>query len=257
MGRLYRVGELAALTGVSVRTLHHYDAEGLLRPAGHSEGGHRLYSEDDLLRLQQILTLRYLGFGLKEIGGLLDRADFDLIASLRIQRTALRERMAELERIEAALDAVLERRRTTGRWPWELVARAAATVQESLSERSEPMNRTRQLYTLEQMQQFEALGREVGPERIREIEEQWQALIAEVRAGRDLDPASAEARALADRWHALNAEIAQQYRAYPELWQAIGENYKNNAFAAEPRAPTPEDFAFIARVDAARTTGNE
>src|SRR5215208_3975928 len=62
MGRYYRVGEVAALTRVSVRTLHHYDRIGLLRPAQHSAGGYRLYGESELLRLQQILTLRYLGF---------------------------------------------------------------------------------------------------------------------------------------------------------------------------------------------------
>ena len=75
MGRYYRVGEVATLTRVSVRTLHHYDRIGLLRPALHSAGGYRLYEESDLLRLQQILTLRYLGFPLKQIGELLDRAD--------------------------------------------------------------------------------------------------------------------------------------------------------------------------------------
>jgi DNA-binding transcriptional MerR regulator len=82
MGRLHRVGDVAAMTGVSVRTLHHYDRIGLLRPSGHSEGRHRLYSETELLRLQQILTLRYLGFPLKRIGELLDRPGDTLSAAL-------------------------------------------------------------------------------------------------------------------------------------------------------------------------------
>jgi MerR family transcriptional regulator, thiopeptide resistance regulator len=77
--RRYRVGELASLTGVSVRTLHHYDQIGLLKPSAHSEGGYRLYSENELLRLQQILMLRYLGFGLVSIGTLLDRPDFEIL----------------------------------------------------------------------------------------------------------------------------------------------------------------------------------
>src|SRR5918992_6063250 len=98
MGRYYRVGEVAALTRVSVRTLHHYDRFGLLRPALHSAGGYRMYGESELLRLQQILTLRYLGFPLKRIGELLDRTDFDLVASLRVQRQAARGPVEELER---------------------------------------------------------------------------------------------------------------------------------------------------------------
>src|SRR5918992_700675 len=123
MGRLYRVGELAEVTGVSIRTLHHYDQIGLLRPSDHSEGGYRLYSEEDLLRLQQVLTLRYLGFSLKQIRELLDRPDFDLVASMRIQSGALRDRISELERIEAALGELVDRRLATGHWAWDLVAK--------------------------------------------------------------------------------------------------------------------------------------
>src|SRR5919112_3422498 len=103
MGRYYRVGEVTTLTRVSVRTLHHYDRIGLLRPARHSAGGYRLYGEAELLRLQQILTLRYLGFPLKRIGDLLDRDDFNLVASLRVQRQALRDRIVELDCISAAI----------------------------------------------------------------------------------------------------------------------------------------------------------
>lgn len=65
MTGLQRVGDVAEMTGVSIRTLHHDDRIGLLRPACHSEGGHRLYSEAELLRLRQILTPRYLGFPLR------------------------------------------------------------------------------------------------------------------------------------------------------------------------------------------------
>jgi DNA-binding transcriptional MerR regulator len=60
----WKVGELAERTGVSVRTLHHYDEIGLLSPPWRTEVGHRLYSVRDILRLQQIRSLRALGFGL-------------------------------------------------------------------------------------------------------------------------------------------------------------------------------------------------
>src|SRR5918993_2101423 len=106
MGRYYRVGEVGALTRVSVRTLHHYDRIGLLRPALHSAGGYRLYGDVDLLRLQQILTLRYLGFPLKRIGELLDRTDFDLVASLRVQRQGAGGRLEEVGRISAPVGGV-------------------------------------------------------------------------------------------------------------------------------------------------------
>ena len=139
MGRNYRVGEVATLTRVSVRTLHHYDHIGLLRPTLHSPGGYRLYGDADLLRLQQILTLRYLGFSLKRIGELLDRSDFDLVASLRAQRQALRDRIEELERISAAVGELVDQRLATGEWPWQLVIEASEAVGVGLTRREEMM----------------------------------------------------------------------------------------------------------------------
>lgn len=253
MGRRYRVGEVAALTGVSVRTLHHYDRIGLLRPSARSEGGHRLYTERDLLRLQQVLTLRYLGFPLGHIGALLDRPDFDLVASMRIQRGVLRERMAELERIDAALDALLRRRLATGRWDWALAARATAAVQDGLAQRGAQVDRMSERYTPEQTQQFEQLRARVPPEEIGEVERGWTDLLAEVRANRHLDPASPQARALADRWAALTARTRAGFRGNQELLGAIQANYQRGAFEGFEGAPQAEDFAFIARVNEART----
>ena len=69
--RALTVGEVASLAGVSVRTLHHYDAIGLLSPAARSDAGYRLYGEDDLARLHQILAYRELGFELDAIAQLL------------------------------------------------------------------------------------------------------------------------------------------------------------------------------------------
>ena len=77
------------MAGVSVRTLHHYDEIGLLRPSKRSESGYRQYSPADLLRLQQILLHRELGMPLREIGALLDAPDFDAATALREHRRRL------------------------------------------------------------------------------------------------------------------------------------------------------------------------
>ncbi len=249
MARLYRVGEFAALTGVSIRTLHHYDQIGLLRPAAHSEAGYRLYSDADLLCLQQILTLRYLGFPLRQIGKLLGQPDFNLVASMGIQRGALRDRIAELERIEAALAELLERRLASGRWDWDLVVRASAAVQDGLAQKGATMQN---YYTPEQMKEWEALGQEVPAAERQAIEEGWTALLADVRASRDLDPASPQAQALADRWDELTKAVVRGFRGHQELLQAVGENYRQGRFEGDDRAPQAADFAFIETVKAAR-----
>jgi len=248
--RLYQVGAFAALTGVSVRTLHHYDHLGLLRPSGRSEAGYRLYTGRDVLRLQQILTLRYLGFALKHIGEILSQPDFDMLASLHIQRRALRDRITELERIEAVLGELLARCVATGEWSWELVTRATGAFEAALEEREKRMS---EYYTPEELQQRLAeLGKTVTPNEIQRAEQEWVALVREVRANRGLDVASPQAQALADRWNALVQEMDQQFHGDQRLANSIRRNYEQGNYMSIPDAPTMEDFAFIARVNAAR-----
>jgi MerR family transcriptional regulator, thiopeptide resistance regulator len=72
----YKIGELAKRTGVSIRTLHHYDDIGLLSPSHRTESGHRVYGREEVVRLQQILSLRQNGFSLEQIRDALN-GDFD------------------------------------------------------------------------------------------------------------------------------------------------------------------------------------
>lgn len=244
MPEMLQVGEVAKAVGVSIRTMHHYDRIGLLSPSGRSESGYRLYNENDLLRLQHILTLRYLGFPLRQIRKLLQPSDLDLTAALDVQRIALRRRLEELAEIERAVSDLLEKRRETGDWDWKLVTAASAASQKGLSNKGEEMTNIQQ--------QFDELGRKIGDEKRRQVEELWSQLIADVRANLQLDPASPEAQALGDRWNKASEEMAELYREYPQLWEHIGKQYENEAFKEEQRAPQPADFAFINAVNAAR-----
>jgi DNA-binding transcriptional MerR regulator len=88
----WRIGELARETGLTVRTLHHYDQLGLLSPPSRTEGGHRCYTSSDVRRLHRIVALRSLGISLEEIGTLLD-SDPDPTALLRRQLDATEERI--------------------------------------------------------------------------------------------------------------------------------------------------------------------
>jgi DNA-binding transcriptional MerR regulator len=99
----YTVGTLAKLSGVSVRTLHHYDEIGLLVPGDRTAAGYRLYSPDDLVRLRQVLFYRELGFGLDEIAKILADPSIPIDDHLRRQHRMLRERR---ERDRALLDAI-------------------------------------------------------------------------------------------------------------------------------------------------------
>jgi MerR family transcriptional regulator, thiopeptide resistance regulator len=107
--RTYRVAEVAAIAGVTVRTLHHYDAIDLLTPSGRSRAGYRLYTDRDLLRLQQILIQRELGLPLEQIRRVLDDPAFDLHAALLAQKAALEARAAHTRAMLDAVDVALSR----------------------------------------------------------------------------------------------------------------------------------------------------
>src|SRR5438477_2833210 len=92
-----KVGELAKRTGLTIRTLHHYDEIGLLKPSLHTEAGHRLYTAADVARLQQVLSLRQIGFALEEIAACLDRPGFSPLEVIRLHVARLREQI-ELQR---------------------------------------------------------------------------------------------------------------------------------------------------------------
>lgn len=105
--RHYRVKEVAQLSGVSIRALHHYDAIGLLVPSLRTAAGYRLYSEDDLLRLQQILIGRELGLSLEEIRRSLDDPAFDRRRALLEQREALTRRAEQTSEMLRAIDTAI------------------------------------------------------------------------------------------------------------------------------------------------------
>lgn len=107
MDHRYTVKQLASLAGVTRRTLHHYDAIGLLSPAVTGENGYRYYDEASALQLQQILFYRQLGLSLEEIKDILHRPGFDLLHALAGHRQALLERAAQLDLLIHTVDQTI------------------------------------------------------------------------------------------------------------------------------------------------------
>lgn len=104
----YTVKQLAAMSGVSVRTLHFYDETGLLRPAYLGANGYRFYEEAQLLTLQQILFYRELGFELKEIKRILGQADFNKAAALQGHRRVLEANLAHTRQLLTTIDTTIQ-----------------------------------------------------------------------------------------------------------------------------------------------------
>ncbi len=100
------VGQLAKKMGTTVRTLQYYDKEGLLSPSAESEGGRRLYSDKDVIRLHQIQSLKYLGFSLDDIKNRLANLDTpeDVAAVLTEQAMAVKEKIASLSEVLQSIE---------------------------------------------------------------------------------------------------------------------------------------------------------
>jgi DNA-binding transcriptional MerR regulator len=214
----WKVGELAKRTGVTVRMLHHYDEIGLLKPSWHTGSGHRLYTTVDVGRLQRILSLRQLGFALEEIRDCLDRPGFSPAEVIGLHVARLRDRIARERRLCERLET--------------LAARLRAAEEVSADEfigMIEEMTMIETYYTPEQLDDLKKRGEPIGEERIRQSQEDWAALIAQVRAEMDrgTDPSAPEVRAMARRWMAMVGEFTGGdpgiERSVGRLWNEQGD----------------------------------
>src|SRR6185369_10435766 len=105
----WKVGELAKRTGVSVRTLHHYDEIGLLSPSHRTGSGHRLYGREEVVRLQQILSLRQMGLSLGDVAGMLASRKTDTQKIIEQHIARLRQQIAAQQDLCARLEAIAAR----------------------------------------------------------------------------------------------------------------------------------------------------
>lgn len=118
---LISIQELTRETGVTVRTLRYYDQIDLLKPSGKTDGGHRLYSERDVVRLQQILFLKEMGFSLKEITNMLITDELNLKVSLEKQLRFVQEEQKKFNRMERILQAVVYSVDVEGELDWKVM----------------------------------------------------------------------------------------------------------------------------------------
>jgi MerR family transcriptional regulator, thiopeptide resistance regulator len=242
--RAFKVGELAGRTGLSVRTLHHYDEIGLLSPSRRTEAGHRIYSAHDVVRLQQIRSLRSLGFGLEKIRALLAAPGLSVGRTLELHMAGLRDQIRARQEFLQRLEAVAQRLRSAEEASAEELVDTAMEVIE-MSERIE------KYYTPEQLEYLEGRRREFGDERIREFEAQWEILIEAVKTEMqaETDPFDERVQKLARRW----MELVEAFtggdpgiaRSLGQMWQQ--EENIHGIDTAEMR----ELGAYISRAQAA------
>ena len=194
---MFTVRQLARIAGVTPRTLHHYDAIGLLRPTRVGENGYRYYGEDAVLRLQQILFYRELGLPLGDIKQIMGRSDFDILQALYTHREALHKQAVRLKRLIRTVDHTIEymkgERRMSEKGLFEGFSEeeqekyALEAEQLYEAETVRASNRRWKAYSKEEKDRILAEGRAV-----------YEDMIAAMPGG----AASAGAQAVVERWRA-------------------------------------------------------
>ncbi|HYJ48043.1 MAG TPA: MerR family transcriptional regulator [Pyrinomonadaceae bacterium] len=199
--RLLKAQEFAEVAGVTVRALHHYDRLGLLRPRRHTASGYRLYGGRELARLQQIVTLKFIGLSLKQIKELLDKKEFDLRTTLRLQREVIEEKRRQMEMAIEAIKRAESSISRAGEPDWEAFRKIIEVIN-----MQNDMEWMKKYYTEEQLAD---LARRATPEVLERGQREWATLLKEVEAARaaGVDPASDEAQQLAARWQKLIEEF--------------------------------------------------
>jgi DNA-binding transcriptional MerR regulator len=241
----YLVREFARLTRVTVRTLHYYDQIGLLKPSFERPNGYRVYTDADLLKLQQIVTLKFMGFSLDEIRDLLGSRGYEAVKALKVQAEAVRDEIARLREASRAIDQVLARLEKDGRIRKDKLIKIMEVIQ-----MGEDVKRAwhEKFFTEDELKRFQELGKKYTPEDMAAYQKRWAALIGEVTANLMLDPASDKAQDLGRRWTALLDEV---YGGQPQLKTRIAKAYNAGAIPKEHNMIAPEVWDFVKKVHAA------
>lgn len=222
---LLKVGELATRTGLTVRTLHHYDTIGLLKPSARSQADYRLYNQDDVARLHAIQALRHLGLPLADVGSMLDRSGEGLGDTIARQIRALGHEITQATELRARLQLLQER----------LATGSAPDMADWLS-------------TLLLMTTFSKYFSAAELKRILENRKTqsatWDSLIAEVRVAmaQHLAPETLAVQSLALRWMNLTLAMMDDDFNLIDRW---GKMYSNEPTGQFKNGPGPEVVSYI------------
>ncbi|WP_345215262.1 MerR family transcriptional regulator [Georgenia halophila] len=236
----WKVGDLARVTGLTVRTLHHWDDLGLVAPSGRTSAGHRLYSGDDLERVYQVLALRRLGVPLATIGSLLEGSE-SVSEVLEKHLALVEDQIVALRRLRAGLAASLDA---------DDGHRSASDFLD-LIRKVVVVNETVEKYFSPQQLAELAERKEREDEQIAAVEAAWPDLISRVQSAvdRGADPTGAEGRALAREWHEL---LRQFHQGDEQMRDSLYAMQRDNAeqIQREHGGPSPEQLEFIERAGA-------
>ena len=216
--KAYTVSRLARMAGVSVRTLHHYDQIGLLRPSARTEAGYRLYGEPELLRLQQILFFKELDMPLEDVRRVLDDPGFDQVAALEQHRQSLQRRVERLMRLLKTIDRTIDRIRED-----DMTLTDEELYEGFTPEQIEQVKReVREMYDPALVEESERRVKKMSRAQWKAVGAEGEAVTTALAALADRDPGDAEVQKLIARHHAW---IENFYPCSAEVYRGLGRGY--------------------------------
>jgi DNA-binding transcriptional MerR regulator len=243
--RYWRIGEVVARTGLTERALRHYEAEGLIAP-DRSAAGQRLYSAADISALATISVLRRAGFSLGEIRTLRTRRAIDIRSLLAVQIEALKLEAASAAASITVLEGMQARLATEGAADIDLLCEIAATVERCAS--SPAWRKVFDRYfDPEQQARWAALNEKLAASVDADAyNKAWADLAEDIKRALPIDPASAAAQTLLDRWNALLAPFnrvasAREQEEARKFWSSVGD------WGASVNSPMTQDVVNFVR----------
>lgn len=201
---LWQTREFAEKAGITVRTLHYYDRLGLLKPHRFDKNGFRLYGENEFARLQQILTLKFIGFSLKQIKQILGDQNFILSETLEMQRRFIEAQRYRLNLALEAIDRAEKVFKQNGAIDWESFNKIIEVI--NMQENTEW---TKKYYTESAQAKIEERKNLWSPELQERVTRNWNDLSADIEAAiaDGVKPSDERAQTLAARWRTLVEEF--------------------------------------------------
>jgi DNA-binding transcriptional MerR regulator len=212
------VREFANFTGVTIRTLHHYEHLGLLQP-GRTNARYRVYARSDLERLEQIIALKFLGLPLQQIRTLLDRDPLVLADALQVQLAILEEKRRLLDRAIAAVGETVKTIQAGN--PVEVTDLKRIIGEINMQENTEFMQK---YFSKESWAKWKDLKKHSAPAATLRRTRAWIELLCDVEAALGQDYASKKVQGLAARWMELSESVSQGDQGIQAGWQSAWQD---------------------------------
>ncbi|MCP1101494.1 DNA-binding transcriptional MerR regulator [Aequitasia blattaphilus] len=214
---MYHVTEVARLTGVSVRTLHHYDRIGLLLPDKLSEKGYRLYSEENIDRLMQILFFKELDFSLKSIKEILDQPNYDRKEALLLQKKLLKAKQKQIHQMVQVLEKAVK----------EMEGEITMSTEEKFSgfhfDKNPYEKEAREKYGNKAVEESQKRLDGLDASEKEKLTEDMNEVFKKLSSLRHLSPDTPEAQAAIAEWYSL---LNNNFSTYSkEAFKGLGELY--------------------------------